>query len=90
MCGKIFKPYKKNHLFCSKKCYRKWYWIKIEKPLQHNFPSFICEFCNNKIQLDFFPIKDKKKWSEFICPICKHKIKTEQDEQIEIKIEKDL
>lgn len=68
ICKKLFVSKTKKHFFCSKKCYRKYYWLKIEK----KFPTFRCPTCKSLIKLNFNIKKPRNqlKWKSFKCPVC--------------------
>ena len=68
LCGKLFSPSTKKHLFCEKKCYRRYYFETVER----KFPKFICPHCEFKTNLNFnIKLKsNRKKWENFKCPNC--------------------
>lgn len=69
-CGTQFQPYRSYQQFCSRKCFRRKYYGYGEKK-EDVFPIYACFICRFRIQLEFSPKKDAKKWEDFICPNCK-------------------
>lgn len=70
-CGKKFVQKTSRHVHCSRKCFKK---ALAEKKSKTGNPVWICVNCGKKIQLDFSPVKEKRKWATFQCPFCGHKI----------------
>jgi hypothetical protein len=74
-CGNEFEAIKMNQFFCSRNCFKKDYYlknrVKIEKSIRKpHFPKKKCGFCGNEEQLDFDPIKNPNRFSEFECANC--------------------
>jgi len=69
-------PKKKGHLHCSRKCFDKEYY-KTVISVKEKYPSYACQKCGKKFQLDFNPtIKvNLVKLKEIICPYCEAKRK---------------
>ena len=70
-CGEEFTPKSEKNIFCSRKCFKKDFYIrKKNEVIVITFPDFICKNCGNKFSLDFDPIEDPEKWLSFRCPDC--------------------
>jgi len=76
-CGKEFFAKKDKQWYCSKKCFKKDYFIR-RSTMDYGYPTFKCPDCGNTIHLRFDPIKETFFWTEFDCPYCgSNKIKIE-------------
>jgi len=75
-----------NKKYCSEKCYFK-NQVDVARIRRQSMPKEVETFpmwtCDNghKQQLDFNPVRDKKKWDEYKCPDCI----TEEDRNENIK-----
>lgn len=69
-CLVTFIPYKKSHLYCSRKCYLRHYrQIKID--LANQLPTYICWQCQKLFKLTFVPSeKNLSEWNDLICIFC--------------------
>lgn len=69
VCGNKFTKTSPRHRYCTRKCFKTQYRIKQNE--SHD-PVFICPSCGKPTKLDFTPLKDEKKWTEFHCPFCNY------------------
>ena len=60
-CGKLFQKKMIRHEFCCRSCYRR---SNNKKDARH--PSFLCNNCGTKTELDFFPKQNLEKLKKFI------------------------
>ena len=65
VCGTLFVKTMEKHTCCSRKCYKK----KWRKGVS-DYPFFHCSFCGFKFPLNFYPKKNKAKWTNLRCPKC--------------------
>lgn len=78
-CGKLFTPRTYRNLFCSRRCFMKHY-----RRAENRCPAFVCPRCHQVTKLTFEPVKEPKKWLEFVCPHCQEPIRhfTNHDDAI--------
>ena len=71
-CKKSFLTKNNKKIFCTRKCFKKNYYHrkKAEELSNIKFPVFLCPNCGKKIELNFDPVKDHRKWTKFSCPNC--------------------
>ena len=86
ICGELFTPKTKKHIFCKRKCYKISY--RKQKNIQ-NFPKFICPQCKTKIELNFHPKNNNSAWEKFQCPICNYNPSKDKKTEIRTIIKKD-
>jgi hypothetical protein len=75
ICGGDFSAIKTTQFFCSRKCFKKDYYIRTraniqEKESKPSFPIKKCGFCENSSQLNFDPVKNYDKFNAWNCPHC--------------------
>ena len=72
-CGEMFMPKSPKNVFCTRKCFKKNFYHrkKAENLNAKKFPSFICPSCGKKVDLDFDPLTNNGKWTQFQCPFCR-------------------
>lgn len=73
ICGKTFFAIKTTQFFCSRKCFKKDYYIKtkIKKQKQgRTYPKKRCPYCQKESTLTFDPIKFPKLFKDWACPSC--------------------
>lgn len=75
ICGGYFSAIKVTQFFCSRKCFKKDYYIRTRAEIQEResrptFPTKKCGFCENSSQLNFDPIKNREKFNAWNCPHC--------------------
>jgi len=75
VCGNVFLAIKTTQFFCSRKCFKKDYYLRIKAKVQEkeqnpHYPSRICGFCGEKSVLNFDPIKEQAKFDDWHCPFC--------------------
>lgn len=66
-CGKEFKPIRENHLFCSEKCGRSFYYRKTHPPIQKT-----CAVCGK-------PFVTRNKKTTCCCNKCRNEKRTFQN-----------
>lgn len=71
-CGSKFFAKKYKQLFCSRKCFKQDYFKKKKSEFDGKFPSFKCSKCLKNTNLNFDPVSDLHKWSQFKCPHCQY------------------
>lgn len=71
-CKKSFLPKSERHIFCTRKCFKKDFYHrkKAEELSNKKFPIFLCPNCAIRIELDFDPVKEYRRWAKFSCPKC--------------------
>ena len=69
-CDALFAPRTYKHLFCCRKCYITTYRSKMK---EEKYPSYVCQLCGTRIQLNFYPKINFKKWELLKCTKCNHK-----------------
>jgi len=81
-CGNTFETSLLNKIYCSDECQLggvrdralAFYYKKRAKIIKmETYPEYICQFCGKRVQLDFDPKKDDKKWDDYVCLKCKKK-----------------
>jgi len=75
ICGNKFLAIKTTQFFCSRKCFKKDYYVRmkikeLEKDQNPKYPSKQCGLCGKVSQLDFDPIKNPQKFNAWGCPHC--------------------
>jgi len=75
ICGKMFFAIKTNQFFCSRKCFKKDYYVRMKTKKEDeknslNFPVKKCNFCGKTHKLTFDPIKEPRLFNEAPCPEC--------------------
>lgn len=75
ICGKDFVAIKVTQFFCSRKCFKKDYYLRTKSRLseqEHNpsYPTKKCCFCSEVSKLTFDPIKFPKLFDDWGCPFC--------------------
>ena len=71
-CKEKFLPKSERNIYCCRRCFKKNHYERkrLEELNNKKFPIFFCPSCGKKIELDFDPIKDERKWAKFCCPSC--------------------
>ena len=71
-CQNSFLPKNPKNIFCTRRCFKKDFYHrkKAEELNNKKFPIFRCPSCNNKITLEFDPVKNQTAWTNFLCPHC--------------------
>lgn len=71
-CGKIFIQRNKKKEFCQRRCFKKVYYHrkKAQELVANKHAIFNCPRCDNKIMLEFDPVKKPYLWLHFVCPGC--------------------
>ena len=75
ICGKTFTAIKTTQFFCSRKCFKKDYYLKTKIHIQElnqnpKYPSKCCAYCETTSNLNFDPIKYPRLFETWSCPIC--------------------
>lgn len=74
-CNKPFNPVVPKQIYCGKKCQqegtKKHQYIKYHA--NKKMPNWICQNCGHQTKLDFFPLRNTKKWLKYRCPKCNKK-----------------
>lgn len=75
VCETSFVAIKATQKFCSRKCFKRDYYLRIKRRQQEElanpvFPKKICTFCLNTTVLNFDPIKSPQLFNDFRCPNC--------------------
>ncbi|HEA46431.1 MAG TPA: hypothetical protein ENH99_01480 [Candidatus Pacearchaeota archaeon] len=71
-CKKPFIPKSERNIYCCRSHFKKAYYYrkkKEESGIGH-FPVFNCPICEQKVILNFNPIKEIFRWEHFVCPGC--------------------
>jgi len=68
-CGKPFIAIKNKQVYCCRKCFKKMY-RKRMKEVENRLPSWVCQYCGEKINLTFDPRKEFDLWKELKCNNC--------------------
>lgn len=74
-CGDDFSAIKATQFFCSRKCFKKDYYIRTKANIENtennpHFPIKKCDFCEERSQLTFDPMKNRERYSAWRCPHC--------------------
>lgn len=76
MCNKDFTAIKTTQLYCSRKCFKKAYYLRkkqeaIEEEARlPKTPEYNCPFCHELYRLSFNPITDPLLYAVHQCPEC--------------------
>ena len=73
ICGRTFFAIKTTQFFCSRKCFKKDYYIKtkIKKQKQSRvFPEKHCSYCGETSRLTFDPLEFPELFKDWACPKC--------------------
>ena len=71
ICGNSFMATKVNHVYDTRKCFKKAFYRKTKaKALENPFPKFDCHQCGLSMTLEFDPVKENFRWLDFQCPNC--------------------
>lgn len=75
ICGGDFSAIKVTQFFCSRKCFKRDYYLRTRANQQDeehhpNYPTKKCAYCEESSQLNFDPIKNKEKFNAWSCPHC--------------------
>jgi len=75
ICGSVFEAIKTTQFFCSRKCFKRDYYIRtkaitVKKKQNPSFPQKKCGFCLEISQLDFDPMTHPSLYTGWCCPFC--------------------
>lgn len=74
-CLNTFEPTKHSHRFCSRACFKKYYYLKKKEQERNDprkkTPSYTCPFCGQVSELSFDPSKYTGAFNKYMCPFCK-------------------
>lgn len=73
ICGRTFFAIKTTQFFCSRKCFKKDYYIKVKINKQKQsriFPEKKCPYCEETSKLTFDPVSKPELFQEWACPKC--------------------
>lgn len=75
ICGDPFSAIKVTQFFCSRKCFKKDYYVRTKSKIQeaHQQPTFPikgCAFCQMKSMLSFDPLDNPQMFNAWACPNC--------------------
>ena len=75
VCNREFETKSNNHKYCTKECRKKAYknyFIEYRKKVykKKKYPKLVCQYCGNRIQLHFYPLKEYYKLSKVRCYKC--------------------
>lgn len=71
-CGMEFISKSERNIYCCRQHFKKAYYHrkKAEELHEQKNPAFTCPACGQHIILDFDPINEPQKWTEYSCPGC--------------------
>ncbi len=73
-CGTEFDSIKDAHIFCSRKCFKKDYNIRMrdKRGTAQRYPFYSCQFCGSSCSLTFDPstLDGAIRFNTFKCPSC--------------------
>lgn len=75
ICGNHFSAIKVTQFFCSRKCFKKDYYIRTKGKLQDEeehptHPLKNCNLCHEQSRLSFDPVSHPKEFDAWGCPKC--------------------
>ena len=75
VCKVDFTAIKTTQKYCSRKCFKKDYYLKTKKKKQYElnnpvYPHKICSYCGKTHELSFDPIVYPKLFNNFTCTNC--------------------
>jgi predicted RNA-binding Zn-ribbon protein involved in translation (DUF1610 family) len=73
VCGTLFEPKTKNHIFCKRRCFKIDYNKRLREKNLGGSPNFLCPKCEKITKIKFDPRKNAKKWNDFTCSHCGYK-----------------
>lgn len=72
-CSAKFCAIKETQRFCSRKCFKRDYYIRTREGLAilgKQYPTYTCGLCGQGTPLDYDPVKKWKLFGGLICPFC--------------------
>ncbi|MCR4261035.1 MAG: hypothetical protein NUV96_01720 [Candidatus Colwellbacteria bacterium] len=75
ICGKNYQAIKGTQFFCSRKCFKKDYYLRTKAKLQDQeqyptYPTKRCAFCDVSTTLKFDPLEQPQLFDTWMCPEC--------------------
>lgn len=75
ICGDSFSAIKVTQFFCSRKCFKRDYYVRTKSKIQDTaqnptYPTKGCAFCQVKSKLNFDPLDNPQLFNAWACPSC--------------------